>query len=110
MSCFTSERDVLTSGLRTKGVYNSYQSGGNWQKKVAVQTAGFGFGAAGAMVLGGAAAKFVLGLALASTPLGWVIVIGVGLSAGYAAGVAGDAFGQGVANKAYDVGSFLNTL
>ena len=34
-------------------------------------------------------------------PLGWVVVIGVGLAAGYAAGQLGDSIGKAFANGGY---------
>ena len=43
-------------------------------------------------------------------PLGWVVVIGVGLAAGYAAEQLGDSLGQGAAEKAYKFSSSINSL
>lgn len=63
---------------------------------------------AGSIATAGAAA--VLGVALAATPLGWVIIIGVGLTAGYGGAVIGDAIGRGAATLGHDTSNYLLSL
>ncbi|MDW1629270.1 hypothetical protein R7O13_14590 [Vibrio sp. Y176] len=45
---------------------------------------------------------------MAAGPFGVVVLIGVGLGAGYAAAKMGDWFGQGLAEKTYETSSKVN--
>lgn len=49
-----------------------------------------------------------VGIAIAMGPVGWVILIGAGLAAGYAAGKAGDSFGQLISGAVYDLSSSVD--
>jgi hypothetical protein len=63
---------------------------------------GLGLGSATDIVVGGKVVASTLGVALMATPVGWVLVIGVGITAGYFAAKAFDGLGQWTAGKAYD--------
>lgn len=94
---------VLDAVVRTDKVYTEYQSGGNWGKTAAVQAAGFGAGTAAGLAVGAETIALGTGIAIAMGPVGWVILIGVGLGTGYAASKFADNAAQRVANKAYDL-------
>ncbi|WP_341938582.1 hypothetical protein [Marinimicrobium sp. C2-29] len=72
---------ALDVGFRGQRVRSEYQSVGEWERELAVQTGGFagaGFGGG----LGARAALTVGRLALAATPMGWALVIGSSIAVG----------------------------
>jgi hypothetical protein len=95
---------VVDAGFRAEDVYDQYKAGGNWQKSAAVETAALGMSGFVGGLLGTAMASGVelaLGVALVATPVGWALIIGAGLAAGYAGAVAGDYLGRTAAEEAY---------
>lgn len=91
--------------FRFEEVKHQHRSDGNWAKTAAIETAGFGAGGAAGIWAGSVATSAVgaaLGVTVAATPLGWVLIIGAGLAAGVTAYTGGDAFGKFLANKAYE--------
>lgn len=101
---------VLDAGVRVGNVHVDYLSGKNWQKRAAVETAGFGVGTALGVWAGGQTVAAGLGIALLATPVGWVIIIGASITVGIVAAKAGDKLGKFSANQAYDFGTWLNNL
>ena len=75
----------LDAGIRIHGVHNTYKQGGNWQREAAIQATGFGFGGAAGLATGKAVVAGLTTLGLGLTPVGWVVLIGIGLAAGFAA-------------------------
>jgi hypothetical protein len=67
-----------------------------------METTGFGLGAAAGAATGSSIIASTLGVALMATPVGWVFVIGVGITAGYFAAKTFDGIGQGAAGAIYD--------
>tara|TARA_R110001583_G_scaffold37034_1_gene121281 strand:- start:215 stop:1243 length:1029 start_codon:yes stop_codon:yes gene_type:complete len=101
---------VLDAGIRVGNVHVDYLAGANWQKRAAVETAGFGLSTAAGLATGAAIVEAGLGIALLATPVGWVIIIGTAVTVGYVAAKGGDSIGQWVANEAYNIGDWLNSL
>jgi hypothetical protein len=101
---------VLDAGIRAGNVHTDYVSGKNWQKRAAVETAGFGFGTYAGLATGAAVIEAGLGIALLATPIGWIIVIGASVAVGIVAAKSGDIAGKFAANQAYDLGTWLNDL
>lgn len=93
---------VLDAGIRAHGVYTTYQQGGNWQRQAAVQTAGFGFGGAAGLYAGQAAVGGLVAVGLAATPVGWLVVMGVGIAAGFGAANVVDLVGRKFAEYVED--------
>lgn len=75
----------LDAGIRIHGVHNTYKQGGNWQREASIQATGFGFGGAAGMVTGKAVVAGLTTLGLGLTPVGWVVLIGIGVAAGFGA-------------------------
>ncbi len=101
---------LLDVHSRASGVRNTFESGGNWEKQALQETVGFSAGfAAGSAVVPTAYAAGVA-IALAFTPIGWAVVIGVGVAATAALVVGGtvDFIGKGVTGAVYDMSSQLN--
>ena len=101
---------VLDAGIRANNVHTGYLSGKDWQKRAAVETAGFGVSAAAGIAAGTAVIESGLAIALLATPVGWVFIIGASITVGIIAAKAGDEMGQLAANKSYDFGTWLNGL
>lgn len=101
---------VLDAGIRAGNVHTDYVSGENWQKRAAVESAGFGLGTAAGLATGAAVIKAGLGIALLATPAGWIFIIGASIGAGIIAAKLGDDLGKFAANQAYDFGTQLNSL
>ncbi|AZG73402.1 hypothetical protein [Shewanella livingstonensis] len=103
---------VLDAGIRAGNVHVDYLAGANWQKRAAVETAGFGMGTAAGLWAGQVVVSSAsgLGLALLATPVGWVIIIGAAVTVGFVAAKGGDAIGKWSANKAFNLGYWLNSL
>ena len=79
-----------------------YKSGGNWQREAAIQTVGFGAGTAAGLFVGSKVVAGLTTIALGLTPVGWVVIIGVGLVAGFGAAYAFDSGGKKLAAMAWD--------
>jgi hypothetical protein len=95
---------ILDAGFRVNKVLAEKEKGADWQRKMVKETAGFGLGGAAGIAIGELAVT-TASMFLASTPVGWIVIIGVGLTAGYLASKAGDAGGQFLAEFAYDTSS-----
>jgi hypothetical protein len=96
---------VVDAGFRANSVYDEFQSGENWQKSAAIETTSFASAGLGAVYIGGAGASIagaVLGVTLAATPVGWVIIIGAGLAAGFAGAMIGDKIGRKASTYLYN--------
>lgn len=97
---------VVDAGFRASDVHDQYKAGEYWQKSAAIETTAFASSAIVGLKFGGSAIAitgFALGVTLAATPIGWVIIIGAGLAAGYAGAVVGNALGKTIATELYDV-------
>jgi len=103
---------ALDAGVRAGNVHVDYLSGKNWQKRAAVETSGFGLGTAAGLFAGQAVVSSAagLGIALLSTPVGWLIIIGAAITVGIIAAKSGDMAGKFIANQAYDMSSRFNSL
>ena len=93
---------ALDAGLRIDSVYQDYRAGKDWQRSAVMQTTGFGFGTAAGLGTGISVVKAGAGIALALGPVGWVILIGVSVGAGYLASKEVDKAGQWFAGVVYD--------
>lgn len=93
---------ALDAGLRANSVYDTYKDGGNWQRQASLQATGFGFGGIAGIAAGKATVMGLTALGLGLTPVGWVVIIGVGVGAGLAAANGGDTFGQWFAARIWD--------
>ncbi|WP_432460905.1 hypothetical protein [Agarivorans sp. QJM3NY_25] len=95
---------------RGKIVQADFEQGKDWQKTAVVQTAGLSMG----FLAGAAAAKAVTAAAitigLTSTPVGWVIAIGIGIGATYLAATTFDGIGQKVATQVYEREGMFNRI
>jgi len=78
------------------------EAGKDWQRKAVMETTGFGLGAAAGAFTGSAIISSTVGIALMATPVGWVFVIGTGITAGYFAAKGGDILGKGLSGVVYD--------
>ena len=99
---------VLDAGIRAGNVHTDYVSGKDWQKRAAVETAGFGTSAIFGITAGTATIKAGLGIALLATPVGWVFIIGASIAVGIVAAKAGDNLGRGLSEFLYDKSSSVN--
>lgn len=95
---------ALDAGLRISKVHETFQAGGDWQRELSREMAGFGFGVAAGAYLG-AAATTALTFALVATPAGWVIAIIGGLAVGLLSGKLADQIGKDVADTLYNFSS-----
>lgn len=93
---------ALDAGIRINGVHNTYKQGGNWQREAAIQTTGFGLGGAAGLITGQAVVAGLTAIGLGLTPVGWVVLIGVGVAAGFGAAYATDTFGKNLAANIWD--------
>ena len=93
---------ALDAGIRINGVHNTYKNGGNWQREAAIQTAGFGAGTAAGLAIGKGVIAGLTMIGLGLTPVGWVVLIGVGVSAGFGAAYISDGIAQKGASWLYD--------
>jgi hypothetical protein len=93
---------VLDAGVRLRSVHDSYQRNENWQRELAIETTGFGAAGVAGIGIGKAAVTTLSAIGLGMTPLGWVVLIGIGLAAGYTAGSVGNSFGKRLATLLFD--------
>lgn len=93
---------ILDAGIRTDNVYNNYKAGRDWQRSAVIETTSFGLSTAAGLYVGAEVVAAGVGIALAMGPIGWVILIGVGIGAGYTAGKIIDSFGKSTSGFIYD--------
>ncbi len=93
---------ALDAGIRINGVHNTYKQGGDWQREAVIQTTGFGAGGAAGLITGKAVVMGLTAVGLGLTPVGWVVLIGIGISAGFGAAYFADGFGRDIAAKVWD--------
>lgn len=93
---------ALDAGIRIKGVRDTYKKGGDWQREAAIQATGFGLGGAVGTIAGSGAIAGLTAIGLGLTPVGWVVLIGLGIAAGVAGAKVGDWAGTEIATAAYD--------
>jgi hypothetical protein len=93
---------IFDAGIRVKGVRADKAAGRDWQRRAVMETTGFGLGAAAGAITGSAIITSTVGIALMATPVGWVFVIGAGITAGYFMAKGFDTIGKGAAGYAYD--------
>lgn len=96
---------ALDAGIRINGVHNTYKQGGNWQREAAVQSAGFIAGTSAGVLTGKAVIAGLTVIGLGLTPVGWVVLIGVGVGAGFGAAYMVDGLAQKGAGRLYDKGA-----
>jgi len=99
---------VLDAGIRAGKVHTDYLSGKDWQKRAAVETAGFGLGTALGVCAGGQAVAAGLSIALLATPAGWIFIIGSSIAFGIVAAKGGDWLGQGLSELLYNASSNIS--
>jgi hypothetical protein len=98
---------LLDVHSRATGVRDTFENGGNWEKQALQETVGFSAGFAAGTVAAGSAYSIGVGIALAFTPVGWAVVIGVGAAAsvGFLVGLGFDTAGKKITGKLYDASS-----
>ena len=67
-----------------------------------MEMTGFGIGGAAGILAGKGSILALTSIGLAATPLGWVVVIGVGIGAGFAAGHIMNKGGKGLTSWLWD--------
>lgn len=93
---------ALDAGIRVNHVHNTYQQGGNWQREAAIQATGFGLGGIAGIKVTGAVITGLTTIGLGLTPIGWVVLIGVGVTAGFTAAYAADTWGKNFTANLWD--------
>ncbi|WP_221892354.1 hypothetical protein [Teredinibacter haidensis] len=78
---------VIDFGSRVGTIHNSYQSGGDWEREMFVESLSF-VGSAGAGIVAANVSAAALSLLMVATPAGWIALIVVGVVIGVAAGAA----------------------
>ena len=100
---------AIDFGSRASDIYDEYKEGGDWGRKMFVESLSFatsaGIGELTAFV-GTAALEEGLAIALAATPAGWVILVGGLVVAGAAA--AGSIYANSVAER--NMGSIYDKI
>lgn len=85
---------ALDAGIRINGVHNTYKQGGNWKREAAIQTGGFVSGTTAGIITGKAVVAGLTAIGLGLTPVGWVVLIGIGIAVGFGAAYAADNVGK----------------
>lgn len=93
---------ALDAGIRINGVRNTYKQGGNWQREAAIQAAGFGFGGATGLAVGNVVVGSLTAIGLGLTPVGWVVLISLGIAAGFGSAYFMDNVGKSIATGIWD--------
>lgn len=96
---------IVDLGLRADEVFEAYEAGEDWQRKAVVESAGFTANVAAGIVLTRSALT-ALGVILAPTPVGWVLLLGTSLAAvGYvvSGSTLADLFAKYVAGRSVDL-------
>ncbi|ENK2108849.1 hypothetical protein AB3A40_002785 [Vibrio alginolyticus] len=99
---------MIDAGVRFNNVRNAKNNGEDWQKRAAMEVAGFGASNAAGVWTTSKVIASGMGIALAAGPFGVVVLIGVGLGVGYAAAKMADSAGQNLAKGAYEVSSNIH--
>jgi hypothetical protein len=89
-------------GFRANKVHQKYQSNGEWEREIAVQTGGFGGAALTGLATGRVVAITMARVALAATPWGWALMIGSSIAIGAYAAAQADQKLQRWTGQAYD--------
>jgi len=92
---------ALDVGFRGQRVRSEHQSGGDWEREMAVQTGGL-LGSVGGGFFGANTALTLGRLALAATPMGWAVVIGSSVAVGAVLAYQADKQGQSIVGAAWD--------
>lgn len=94
---------IIDLGLRFHDVHEDMAAGKDWRRRMFVETGGF-MGAAVTGLLAGRLAAGMVGLAVAGTRSGWVLILagGAAATAITAASNFGDAAGQTIVGQWYD--------
>ncbi|MGF1689510.1 hypothetical protein L4C36_23085, partial [Photobacterium japonica] len=87
---------------RSNQVYNDYKSGKDWKKTAVVQSSGLTVGVISGSFTASAVSSAAVSIGLAATPVGWVIAIGIGLTATYYVSTSLDKSTQKAAASLYD--------
>lgn len=69
---------------------------------MALKTMGFGVGGASGILVSKATVGTLTMIGLGATPVGWVVIIGTGVVAGYSAATKMDRFGKWLANLVWN--------
>lgn len=93
---------ALDAGLRVRNIHESYQRNDNWQRQMALEITGFGVGGAGGIVAAKGAVLTLSYIGLGATPVGWVVLIGTAVAAGFLGGKRGDSLGRRIAAFLFD--------
>ena len=91
----------LDAFQRGRAVYQDYQRGNDWHRRLATELTGFGLGTAAGLGIGFTLTT-QLTLMLALTPAGWIAVLIIGVAAGYFAAKVMDGIGKDFAGYIYD--------
>lgn len=91
----------LDAFQRGRAVYQDYQRGNDWHRRLATELTGFGLGTAAGLGIGFTLTT-QLTLMLALTPAGWIAVLIIGVAAGYFAAKVMDGLGKDFAGYIYD--------
>lgn len=89
-------------GFRSASVHKTYAANGNWQRELAVQTGGFGGSLLTGYATGRTAAIMLSRIALMSTPVGWMILIGSTIAIGAVLAYQADQGGQRIVGSLWD--------
>lgn len=93
---------AVDAGMRINTVHDIYKQGGEWEKELTKQTSGLVAGAAVGLGVGSIVGASLTGIALLSNPVGWVIIIGVGIGAGTASSIFVDNKTQNVVSELWE--------
>lgn len=90
--------------MRVKDVHETHRAGENWQRQASMELTGFGVGGAAGMLAGKATVGALTTIGLAAGPVGWLVVLGVGVVAGFGAAYALDRGGKSLVARIWDRG------
>lgn len=93
---------VLDAGIRANGVYSTYKTGGDWQREAAIQTTAYGAAGAAGLGAGQAVVYGLTAIGLGLTPVGWVVMIGIGITAGFGLAYLADEQAKTFAGRVWD--------
>lgn len=93
---------MLDAVSRVRNVYDTHHSGGNWQREASIEATAFGLAGAAGIATGKAVIAGLTFIGLGLTPVGWVVLIGVGVAAGAAAAMQADKYGKQLATDLWN--------
>lgn len=93
---------IVESGVRGYKVFDEYRNGGDWMRKATMESSGLALGFIGAARSAALVAETAVAIGLTATPLGWVVMLGVGIAASYFVGTSLDKFAQWGTSSIYD--------